>query len=320
MGDFNAKIGSDNIGYEEVMGRHGLGAMNDNGERLADLCALNKLVLGGSVFPHRRIHKVTWLSPAQSTENQINHFHISKKFRRSLRDVRVKRGADVASNHHLVIANLKLKLKRNWAGAAPQRNRYDIGCLKDVRKLDEFRVTVRNRSQILQDLMEDDKTVDSSCKVVKESFVTACKAVLGPKKYHYKDWISAETLDKIRVRKEKNAAVNSSRTRAERSKALKEHSNAHKSTKKSMRADKTKYINGIAEAAEQAARAGNMKGLYDTTKKLAGKFGNPERRVQDKTGSKIVGEEQQKPRWVEHFEELLNRSPPQNPPVILPAA
>ena len=63
MGDFNAKIRSDNIGYEEVMGQHELGVMNDNGERLEDLCALSKLVLGGSVFPHRRIHKVTWLSP-----------------------------------------------------------------------------------------------------------------------------------------------------------------------------------------------------------------------------------------------------------------
>ena len=115
------------------MGRHGLGVMNDNGERLADLSALNKLVLGGSVFPHRRLLKATWLSPDQSTGNQIDHFCVSKKFRRSLQDLSVKRGAEVAS--HLVIANLKLKLKRNWTGAAPQRNRYDIGCLKDVRKL-----------------------------------------------------------------------------------------------------------------------------------------------------------------------------------------
>ena len=63
-----------------------------------------------------------------------------------------------------------------------------------------------------------------------------------------------------------------------------------------------------------------MKGLYGTTKKLAGKFGSPERPVNDKTGSQIVGEEQQRKRWVEHFDELLNRPPPQNPPVILPAA
>jgi len=150
--------------------------------------------------------------------------------------------------------------------------------------------------------------------------VTACKAVLGPKKYHHKDWISAETLGKFRVRKEKKAAVNSSRTSAKRSKALKQYSNAHKNTKKIIRADKRKYLDGLAEAAAQAARAGNMKGLYDTTERLAGKFGNPERPVKDKTGRQIVGEEQQRKRWVEHFEELLNRPPPQNPPVILPAA
>lgn len=163
-------------------------------------------------------------------------------------------------------------------------------------EVDEFRVTIRNRYQILQDLMDDDGTVDSSWKVVKESYVTACKEVLGSKKYHHKDWISAETLSKIRVRKEKKAAVNSSRTRAERSKAQKEYSKAHRNTKKGIRADKRKYIDGLAETAEQAARAGNMKGLYDTTKKLAEKFGNPERPVKDKTGRQIVGEEQQRKR------------------------
>ena len=32
MGDFNAKIGTDNNGYEEVMGTQGVGEMNENGE------------------------------------------------------------------------------------------------------------------------------------------------------------------------------------------------------------------------------------------------------------------------------------------------
>ena len=52
MGDFNAKI-EDNTGYEDIMGTHGLGKMNENGERFADLCALNQLVIGGSIFPHK---------------------------------------------------------------------------------------------------------------------------------------------------------------------------------------------------------------------------------------------------------------------------
>ena len=33
MGDMNAKTGSCNIGYEEVIGTHGLGDMNNNGDR-----------------------------------------------------------------------------------------------------------------------------------------------------------------------------------------------------------------------------------------------------------------------------------------------
>ena len=61
VGDFNAKIGGNNTGYEEVMGRQGLGTTNENGEMFADHCAFNRLIIGGSVFPHRRIHKATGL-------------------------------------------------------------------------------------------------------------------------------------------------------------------------------------------------------------------------------------------------------------------
>ena len=39
MGDLNDNIGSENSGYEEVMGRQGLCRMNENGEMLADFCA-----------------------------------------------------------------------------------------------------------------------------------------------------------------------------------------------------------------------------------------------------------------------------------------
>ena len=73
MGDFNAKIGRDNTGYEEVMGKQGLGEMKENGEKFADLCSLNQLVIGGSIFPHKRTHKATWRSPDHVTENQIDH-------------------------------------------------------------------------------------------------------------------------------------------------------------------------------------------------------------------------------------------------------
>ena len=47
MSDFNAKVGNDNTGYREMMGRHGVGDMNENGQHLADFCASIRLVIGG---------------------------------------------------------------------------------------------------------------------------------------------------------------------------------------------------------------------------------------------------------------------------------
>ena len=84
--------------------------MNGNGERFADLCATSDLVIGGSFFQHRRIHKATWVSLDMQTENQVDHFCIGKRFRRTLEDVRVRQGAGMASDYHLLIARLRLKL------------------------------------------------------------------------------------------------------------------------------------------------------------------------------------------------------------------
>ncbi|VDP82828.1 unnamed protein product, partial [Schistosoma curassoni] len=91
---------------------------------------------------------------------------------------------------------------------------------------------------------------------------------------------------------------------------------ANKQVKRSIRADKKKYVEELATTAEKAAREGNTKQLYDTTKKLSGKYSKPERPVKDKEGKPITEIQQQRNRWLEYFEELLNRPVPMNPPDI----
>ena len=73
MGDFNAMIGSNNAGFEEIMGKEGLGEMNENGLIFANFCDTFDMVISGSVFKHKRIHKASWIHPDQHTENQIDH-------------------------------------------------------------------------------------------------------------------------------------------------------------------------------------------------------------------------------------------------------
>ena len=279
-----------------------------------DICDLNKLVIGGSIFPHKRIHKATWVSPDHTTENQIDHICISKKFRRSLQDVRVKRGADVASDHHLLTARLKLKLKKNKTETTANRQKYNVSLLRDAEKQGEFRLKLSNKFEVLQDLLEDENSIDSQWQHIKDALISTCQEVVGYRKFQQKEWISTETQQGIQTRKEKKALVTNSRTRASKAKAQEEYTNINR-----IKADKRKYIDNLAEEAEDAARNENMKQLYDTTRKLSGKYSRPQRPVRDKEGNSIKTKDGQLHGWAEHFEELLNRPPPVNPPDIQPA-
>ncbi|VDP63030.1 unnamed protein product [Schistosoma curassoni] len=100
------------------------------------------------------------------------------------------------------------------------------------------------------------------------------------------------------------------------SKAQAEYTEVNKQVKRSITTDKRKYVEDLATTAEKAAREGNMRQLYDITKKLSGKRGKPGRPVKSKEGEVITNIEEQRNRWVEHLKELLNRPALLNPPNI----
>ena len=70
-----------------------------------------------------------------------------------MQDIRVRRGTDVGSDHHLVTANLKLKLRRNGPDKARQQ-RFDVRKLKEPRKKSTFILQRKNKFQVLADAEE----------------------------------------------------------------------------------------------------------------------------------------------------------------------
>jgi len=68
--------------------------MNENGERWADFFHVKHLVIGGTLLPNEECYKRTWKSPDGVIVNQIDHLAFSRRWRSSLQDVRVLRGAD----------------------------------------------------------------------------------------------------------------------------------------------------------------------------------------------------------------------------------
>ena len=74
---------------ESCMGRHATGAKNDNRERLCDYSVANGLVITGTLFQHKDIHKATWVSANGRVKNQIDHLLISTRLKSAVLDTKV---------------------------------------------------------------------------------------------------------------------------------------------------------------------------------------------------------------------------------------
>ncbi|KAK2167820.1 hypothetical protein NP493_1256g00007 [Ridgeia piscesae] len=214
---------------------------------------------------------------------------------------------------------MKMKLKKREVKKST-RTQYNVDFLKDRLTTETFRLTVRNKYEALQDLLDEgNMDIDTQWQQIKKMWTSTCSEVLGKQKYQQRHWISADTLNKVQVRKEKKGAINNSRTRAVKATTQEEYTEANRVVKNSVKTDKANFIEDLAKEAEDASAQGNMKQLYEITRKLAGKYKRTDRPIKDKNGNVLTSDEDQLKRWREHFEELLNRPPPQNPPDIPPA-
>ena len=107
LGDFNAKVGRENI-FKPTIGNENLHQdSNDNGVRIVNFATSKNLVVKSTMFPHRKMHKYTETSPDGQTHNQIDHTLIDRRWHSSILGVRSVRGADCDTDHSLVVAKVR---------------------------------------------------------------------------------------------------------------------------------------------------------------------------------------------------------------------
>ena len=319
MGDMNANMGMDNTGREEVMGKHGARAdMNENSERWADFCQANELVIGGTLFPHKECHKRTWRSPDGGIVNQIDQLAFSKRWRSSLQDVRAMGGADVGSDHHLLMAKVRLRIAKVRKGDSG-RVRFEVSKLKDLEVRNTFKLALHNRFEGLQQLMEKEElSVDDEWRQIEQGYVETCEQVLGRAKASRKEWISKDTWELIESRKVAKNTTNMARTRNQKREASKRYQELNREVKRRCRRDKRAYVKAEAERAEEAGKRGDARTLYEITRKLSGRFQNTCKPVRNEAALLLRTAEEEMHRWREHFETVLNHEEPINPPEVEP--
>ncbi|KAK2702390.1 hypothetical protein QYM36_018999 [Artemia franciscana] len=278
-GDFNDKVGSDNSYTPSILGKHGLGKINDNGVRFIDFCATHELIVGTSWFTHKQIHKYTWNSPDGVTRNEIDHILIAKHMRRCIEDVWTFRGVNGYSNHQLV-AKLKLKLKT---------------IIKPQWPVKKFNVIKLQYPYVLQ----------------KYTFTLSNKFSVEEKKR----WISKSTWDII----DQNAGVkilvdrhehNTKYTREYLGDLKAHYKRFNKHVKMCTRNDQRVFLETMADQAKVATRRGDTRTVYAMKKELAGIFTASSTQPENKEGILLTQTDDINRRWMEHLTEALNHVPP----------
>ena len=104
------------------------------------------MVIANTLFQQHRRSLYTWTSPGGKYRNQIDFILRSQRWKSSIQSAKTKQGADCGSDHELLIAKFRLKLKK--VGKTTRPFMYDLNQIPY-----DYTVEVRSRFKGL-DLIE----------------------------------------------------------------------------------------------------------------------------------------------------------------------
>jgi hypothetical protein len=179
LGDFNAKAGRKDI-FKSTIGNESLHEIsNDNGVRLVNFATSKNLRVKSTMFPHRNIHKYTWMSADGKTHNQIDHILIDRRRHSNILDVRSYRVADCDIDHYLVGAKVRERLAVNkQISHRFHVGRFNLNKLNEVEDKEQYRVEVSNRFAVLEDL-DAEVEINSAWEMIRENIKISAKESLG---------------------------------------------------------------------------------------------------------------------------------------------
>ena len=161
-GDFNAQVGAeDPQQWHGCLGKFALkrDTLRTSGMaiRLLDFCVANNLVLRNTFFDHKDIHLATWTGPGDRNANQIDFLIMRREQAKAMLNCRVHRGAELETDHYLLVSNCRLQLSQPRASQRQPRSGYDSELLHDAAIQSKFATMLSNESRHFYDVIRHAK-------------------------------------------------------------------------------------------------------------------------------------------------------------------
>ena len=111
---------------------------SEAGQRLTELCQENALVIANTLFQQHKRQLYTRTSPNDQDRNLIENVLCSQRWRSWIQSAKTRPGAACGSDHQLLVAKFRLKLKKVGETTGPLRD--------DLNQIPyEYTVEVTNR-------------------------------------------------------------------------------------------------------------------------------------------------------------------------------
>ena len=326
LGDFNARVGSDFQSWRSVIGPHGMGDCNDNGERLLDFCSNNQLLVTNTWFKHKSIHKTTWFQNGNRSRpgHIIDYILVNRRFRSSILDTRVYRSVLHESDHELVVSTLRFKIKTKChQSTVPHRQTTNLHA--DIKS--DFRTHLSDAFSHIP----NDASIESCWNAFKSAINSACTVLPEDLSSHDPDWVTDELRN---LSQKKSNTWLSYRDAAKRGYEVKSHREEYKHFCKLTKeaAEKARNAWWTARAVEAERRAwvaeqlGHGGSFIKELRLLRNRFTKPSSSTLTALdGSPLTNDTAKLARWTEHFSSIVNcgvevsEASLENLPVISPS-